>query len=150
MRAIDQSGALQSKFRSNEESTMLNPDYAKASAHYRALALSAQIQSADPYARVARLYKELLLCINMLTVQASKCDNLHLDPQAHQARAIIVALRAGFNFESDELAETLAGLYAALASELEDRLAKPNALRFAELRAGIESIASAWQAIAER
>lgn len=129
---------------------MLNPDYTKASAHYRALALSAQVESADPHHLVALLYEELLLCISILTVQASECDTLLLDPQAHRARSIIVALRAGLNFESGELAETLAGLYAALASELEDRLANPDPLRFAELRAGVESIAAAWQAIAER
>jgi flagellin-specific chaperone FliS len=129
---------------------MLNPNYAKASAHYRTLALSAQIENVEPHVRVALLYQELLLCINILTVQASKCDTLLLDPQAHRARSIIVALRAGLNFESGELAETLAGLYAALASELEDRLANPDPLRFAELRAGVESIAAAWNAIADR
>ena len=61
-----------------------------------------------------------------------------------------MAQRAGLNFESGELAETLAGLYAALASEFEDRLANPDPLRFAELRAGVESIAAAWNAIADR
>lgn len=129
---------------------MLNPNYSRANAHYRTLALSSQIESADPHHLVALLYEELLLCINILTVQASKCDTLLLDPQAHRARSIIVALRAGLNFESGELAETLAGLYAALASELEDRLANPDPLRFAELRAGVESIAAAWNAIADR
>ena len=129
---------------------MLNPDYSKASAHYRTLALSSQIESADPHHLVALLYEELLICINILTVQASKCDNLLLNPQAHRARSIIVALRAGLNFESVELAETLGSLYAALASELEDRLANPEPARFAELRAGVESLAAAWRAIAER
>ena len=129
---------------------MLNPDYSKASAHYGSLALSSQIETADPHMLVALLYDELLACLNILTVLANDGGSLLLNPHAHQARAIIVALRAGLNFESGELADTLAGLYAALASELEERLANPDPLRFAELRAGVESLAAAWDAIAKR
>jgi flagellar protein FliS len=96
------------------------------------------------------LYDELLLCIDVLTLRASREAVLADDEQAHRARGIVIALRAGLDFESGgELAHTLDGLYDALAAELEEKLAAADPNRFSELRAGVESIASAWKAIAE-
>ncbi|MGC1470810.1 MAG: flagellar export chaperone FliS [Sphingorhabdus sp.] len=129
---------------------MLDPHYCKASAHYRALALSSQTESADPHTLVAMLYDELLLCIDVLTLRASRDRPLTDDEQAHRTRGIIIALRAGLDFESGgELALTLDNLYDALSSEFEERLAEPDPQRFAELRAGILSLTSAWKAIAD-
>lgn len=129
---------------------MLDPHYGKASAHYRSLALSSQTESAEPHALVAMLYEELLLCIDVLTLRAGRERSLTDDEQAHRARGIILALRAGLDFESGgELALTLDGLYDALSSEFEERLAEPDPQRFAELRAGVDSVASAWKAIAD-
>lgn len=129
---------------------MLQPNYSKASAHYRSLALSSQAESANPHALVAMLYDELLLCIDVLTLRASRVQSLADDEQAHRARGIVIALRAGLDFESGgELALTLDGLYDALSSEFEERLAELDPQRFAELRAGVDSVASAWKAIAD-
>jgi flagellin-specific chaperone FliS len=129
---------------------VLEPNYSKASAHYRALALSGQTESANPHALVAVLYEELLLCIDVLTLRAKREAVLTDDEQAHRARGIVVALRAGLDFDSGrDLAHTLDGLYAALAAELEEKLKAADPIGFSELRAGIESIASAWKAIAE-
>ena len=129
---------------------MLDPHYSKASAHYRSLAVAGQTESAGPHILVAMLYDELLLCIDVLPLRAGRERSLSDDEQAHRARGIIIALRAGLDFESGgELAFTLDGLYDALASEFEKRLANPEAQRFAELRAGVESVASAWKAIAD-
>jgi flagellin-specific chaperone FliS len=47
------------------------------------------------------------------------------------------------------LALTLDGLYDALSSEFEERLSDPDPQRFAELRAGVLSLTSAWKAIIE-
>ena len=124
------------------------PDYSAASAHYRSLEIGSRIESADPHALVAMLYEELLLCLNILTMEAAGNGTLLASPHAHRARGIVVSLRAGLDFESGgELAATLGGLYAALAAELEDRLADPDPLRFNELRAGVASLAAAWEAI---
>jgi flagellar secretion chaperone FliS len=129
---------------------MLDPHYSKASAHYRSLAVSSQTESADPHALVAMLYEELLLCIDVLTLRAGRERSLTNDEQAHRARGIILALRAGLDFESGGgLALTLDGLYDALSSEFGERLAEPDPQRFAELRAGILSLTSAWKAIIE-
>lgn len=129
---------------------MFDQNFSKASAHYRALALSGKTESANPHALVAMLYEELLLCIDVLTIRAKREESLIHDEQAHRARGIIIALRSGLDFESGgDLAYTLDGLYAALASELEAKLAAPSPVRFTELRAGIGSIASAWSAITE-
>lgn len=128
---------------------MLQPNYSKASAHYRSLALSSQTENANPHALVAMLYEELLLCIDVLTLRASRVQSLADDEQAHRARGIVIALRAGLDFESGgELAFTLDGLYDALAAEIEEKLSAADPVGFTELRAGVESIALAWKAIA--
>lgn len=130
---------------------MLNPSYSKASAQYRALALSGQAENADPHRLVMMLYDELLLCLDVLVRRAERQTSLIGDAQAHRARGIILALRAGLDFESGGvLAFTLDSLYDALSGELERKLAAPDPLRLAELRAGVESLAVAWKAIAER
>ena len=130
---------------------MLHANFDKARAHYRSLELQSQVETADPHSLVAMLYEELLLCIDVLTLRARASDRLTDDEQAHRARGIIVSLRSGLDFETGgPLAATLDGLYVALASELEDRLSAPDPLRFSELKAGVESLSAAWQAIAER
>jgi flagellar secretion chaperone FliS len=129
---------------------MLHAKYNEASAVYRTVELQSQIENADPHSLVAMLYDELLLCIDVLTVRATKAESMLDDPQAHRARAIILSLRSGLDASAGaELAVTLEGLYAALAFELEERLAAPDPLRFAELKAGIGSLSSAWNAIAD-
>lgn len=129
---------------------MLNPGYSKASAQYRALALSAQTENADPHRLVVMLYDELLLCLDVLVRRAERHASLIGDAQAHRARGIILALRAGLDFENGgALAFTLDSLYDGLSGELEQKLSAPDPLRLAELRAGVESLAAAWRAIAE-
>jgi flagellar protein FliS len=130
---------------------MLHFTHSKATAHYRALELQSQIESADPHSLVVMLYDELLLCIDVLTLRARSGDLLTDDEQAHRARAIILSLRSGLDIDGGgELATMLDGLYAALASELEEHLAAPDPLRFSELKAGVKSLASAWAAIVDQ
>jgi flagellar protein FliS len=130
---------------------MLASSYNKASAHYRSLAAAGQAESADPHSLVAMLYDELLLCIDVLTMRAQRGSSLNDDEQAHRARGIIIALRAGLDFEAGgDLAFTLDALYDALSKEFEERLSMPVPQQFTELRAGVESLANAWSAIADR
>jgi flagellar protein FliS len=130
---------------------MLHVSHSKATAHYRALELQSQVESADPHSLVTMLYDELLLCVDVLTLRARSGDPLTDDEQAHRARSIILSLRSGLDVDGGgELATMLDGLYSALASELEEHLAAPDPLRFSELKAGIGSLASAWAAIVDR
>jgi flagellar secretion chaperone FliS len=129
---------------------MQHVSHSKATAHYRTLELQSQVECANPHSLVAMLYEELLLCIDVLTLRACNGDPLIDDEQAHRARSIILSLRSGLDIDGGgALATMLDGLYAALASELEERLATPDPLRFSELKAGVESLASAWAAIVE-
>lgn len=131
--------------------TLSNPHYSKATAHYRSLALTGQTESADPHTLVAMLYDELLLCLDVLVRRAERHRTLVGDEQAHRARSIILALRAGLDFGSGgQLALTLDSLYDALSRELEERLSAPDPLRLTELRAGVQSLAAAWRTIADR
>lgn len=127
---------------------MLRFEFDHARNHYRALQLQSEIERADPHRLVMLLYDELALCVDVLTVRARAGRRLIDDPSAHRARSIVLALRSGLDFSAaGGLASSLDTLYAALADELEQRLTTADADRFAELRASIETLREAWQAI---
>jgi flagellar protein FliS len=127
---------------------MLHAKFDEASAQYRSLALQAEIDRADPHRLVAMLYDELQLCIQVLTVRAQTGQRLTDDPQAHRARSIILSLRSGLDFNASALASSLDALYAALAVELDERLAHPETERISELGSAVDALAQAWRAIA--
>ncbi|MEY4999606.1 MAG: hypothetical protein RIS00_1650 [Pseudomonadota bacterium] len=127
---------------------MLHAKFDEASAQYRSLALQAEIDRADPHRLVAMLYDELQLCIQVLTVRAQTGQRLTDDPQAHRARSIILSLRSGLDFNASALATSLDALYAALAVELDERLAHPETERISELGSAVDTLAQAWRAIA--
>jgi flagellar protein FliS len=127
---------------------MLHAKFDEASAQYRSLALQAEIDRADPHRLVAMLYDELQLCIQVLTVRAQTGQRLTDDPQAHRARSIILSLRSGLDFNASALATSLDALYAALAVELDERLAHPETERISELGSAVDALAQAWRAIA--
>jgi flagellar protein FliS len=127
---------------------MLPAKFDEASAQYRSLALQSEIERADPHRLVAMLYEELMVCIDVLTVRAQTGERLTDDPQAHRARSIILSLRSGLDFAASDLAAHLDGLYAALGSELDQRLARPQPERISELGSAVETLAHAWRAIA--
>ncbi|MBP6580506.1 MAG: flagellar protein FliS [Sphingorhabdus sp.] len=127
---------------------MLHAKFDEASAQYRSLALQAEIDRADPHRLVAMLYDELQLCIQVLTVRAQTGQRLTDDPQAHRARSIILSLRSGLDFNASALATSLDALYAALAVELDERLAHPEPERILELGSAVDTLAQAWRAIA--
>jgi flagellar protein FliS len=127
---------------------MLHAKFDEASAQYRSLALQAEIDRADPHRLVAMLYDELQLCIQVLTVRAQTGQRLTDDPQAHRARSIILSLRSGLDFNASALATSLDALYAALAVELDERLAHPEPERISELGSAVDTLSQAWRAIA--
>lgn len=127
---------------------MLQAKFDEANAQYRSLALQAEIDRADPHRLVAMLYDELQLCIQVLTVRAQTGQRLTDDPQAHRARSIILSLRSGLDFNASALASSLDALYAALAVELDERLAHPEPERISELGSAVDTLSQAWRAIA--
>jgi flagellar secretion chaperone FliS len=123
--------------------------YGRATEHYRTMDIASRVESADPHALVAILYDELLACIDVLAAAARRGHALATNRHAHKARAILVSLQSGLDFDAGgDLAPMLAGVYAATAEELEARVADGNIDRIAELRSAIESVALAWNDIA--
>jgi flagellar secretion chaperone FliS len=122
--------------------------YGRARDHYRSMEISSRVASADPHSLVAILYDELLSCIDVLEALASRGQPLAGNSHTHRARAILIALQSGLDFESGgDLAPMLAGVYAAVSEELEARVADGNVDRIGELRSAIESVAHAWNDI---
>lgn len=127
---------------------MLHRRFDNASAQYRSLAMQSEIERADPHRLVALMYEELTLCVDVLIVCAHGGQRLADKPQAHKARSIVLALRSGLDFNAaGDLAATLDGLYAALADELDQRLADGDPDRLAELRASVVTLSEAWASI---
>ncbi len=123
--------------------------YGRASEHYRSMEVSSRVASADPHTLVAILYEELLTCVDVLGAAAGRGQALATHPHAHRARAILLSLQAGLDFDQGgELATMLAGLYAAISEELNERISDGNVDRIGELRCAVESVAHAWGDIA--
>jgi flagellar secretion chaperone FliS len=123
--------------------------YGRASDQYRSIDISSRVASADPHSLVAILYDELLACIDVLAAMAARGQPLATSSHAHRARAILLSLQSGLDFDQGgALAPMLAGLYAAASEELEARIADGNIDRIGELRSAIESVALAWNDIA--
>lgn len=123
--------------------------YGRASDHYRSMDISSRVAGADPHSLVAILYDELLSCIDVMGAVAARGQLLAPNGQTHRARAILVALQSGLDFDSGgDLAPMLASVYAAVSEELEARVADGDVARIGELRGAIESVAHAWDDIA--
>jgi flagellar protein FliS len=123
--------------------------FGRARDHYRSMEIASRVASADPHSLVAILYDELLSCIDVLGALAARGQPLSQSSHTHRARAILIALQSGLDFESGgDLAPMLAGVYAAVSEELEARIADGDVARIGELRSAIESVALAWNDIA--
>ena len=126
-----------------------NPRFGRASDQYRSMELSSRIESADPHRLVSILYDELLICVDVLAAAAARGQALATNNYAHKARAILLSLQSGLDFDlGGDLAPILAGLYGAISEELEARIVDGNVDRMAELRIAIESVVHAWNEIA--
>ena len=126
-----------------------NPRFGRATDHYRSMELSSRIESADPHRLVSILYNELLNCVDVLAAAAARGQVLATNEYAHKARAILLSLQSGLDFDQGgDLAPMLAGLYSAITEELNARIADGDVQRMAELRIAIESVVHAWNEIA--
>ena len=126
-----------------------NPRFGRASDQYRSMELSSRIESADPHMLVSILYDELLICVDVLAAAAARGQVLASNQYAHKARAILLSLQSGLDFDQGgDLAPMLAGLYGAIGEELNARIADGDVDRIAELRIAIESVVHAWNEIA--
>ncbi len=126
-----------------------NPRFGRASDQYRSMELSSRIESADPHRLVSILYDELLICVDVLAAAAARRQALATNNYAHKARAILLSLQSGLDFDlGGDLAPMLAGLYGAISEELEARIVDGNVDRMTELRIAIESVVHAWNEIA--
>ena len=126
-----------------------NPRFGRASDQYRSMELSSRIESADSHTLVSILYDELLKCIDVLAATAARGQSLASNDYAHKARAILLSLQSGLDFDQGgDLAPMLAGLYGAIGEELNARISDGNVDRMAELRIAIESVVHAWNEIA--
>lgn len=125
------------------------PSFGRVSDQYRSMELSSRIESADPHMLVSILYDELLKCVDVLAAAAARGQVLATNDYAHKARAILLSLQSGLDFnQGGDLAPMLAGLYVAIGEELNARIADGNVDRMAELRIAIESVVHAWNEIA--
>lgn len=123
--------------------------FGRASDQYRSMELSSRIESADPHMLVSIMYDELLKCVDVLAAAAARGQVLATNEYAHKARAILLSLQSGLDFDQGgDLASMLAGLYGAISEELNARIADGNVARIAELRIAIESVVHAWNEIA--
>jgi flagellar secretion chaperone FliS len=123
--------------------------FGRAADHYRSLDISSRVASADPHELVVILYDELLKCVDVLAAAAARGQSLASHTHAHRARAILISLQGGLDFDQGgDLATVLAGLYASISEELGDRIADGNVSRIQELRIAIEAVAHAWNDIA--
>ena len=123
--------------------------FGRASDQYRSMELSSRIESADPHMLVSIMYDELLKCVDVLAAAAARGLVLATNEYAHKARAILLSLQSGLDFDQGgDLASMLAGLYGAISEELNARIADGNVARIAELRIAIESVVHAWNEIA--
>ena len=126
-----------------------NSNFGRASDHYRSMELSSRVNSADPHMLVSILYDELLKCVDVLAAAAARGQTLATNDYAHKARAILLSLPSGLDFDQGgDLAPMLAGLYGAIGEELNARIADGNGDGMVELRIAIESVVHAWNAIA--
>jgi flagellar protein FliS len=123
--------------------------FGRASDQYRSMELSSRIESADPHMLVSIMYDELLKCVDVLAAAAVRGQVLATNAYAHKARAILLSLQSGLDFDQGgDLAPMLSGLYGAISEELNARIADGNVDRMAELRIAIESVVHAWNEIA--
>lgn len=126
-----------------------NSNFGRASEHYRSMDISSRVESADPHMLVSILYDELLMCVDVLAAAAVRGQILASNDYAHKARAILLSLQSGLDFDlGGDLAPMLSGLYGAISEELEARIVDGNVDRMAELRIAIESVVHAWNEIA--
>jgi flagellar secretion chaperone FliS len=121
----------------------------RARNQYRALELTSRVEGASPHALVAILYEELLRSLDVLGAALRQGQDIGRDPHSERARSIITTLSASLDFDQGAaIANTLAGVYRAMAVQLSTATANGDAAKLSELRDGVATIAASWARLA--
>ncbi len=114
---------------------------------YQAVDLASRIESATPHALVAMLYDELGLSIDIILRAVETGDSTRAMRAHERAAAILHRLETGLDaVRGGGLAQALARIYRQMRNRLAvARTGDISAL--AELRDGVESLATAWAGV---
>ncbi|MEK6638608.1 MAG: flagellar protein FliS [Pseudomonadota bacterium] len=116
---------------------------------YKSLELVSRIDGATPHTLVAILYDELLRSLDVLGAALRQQRDLRNETHARRASDILTALTANLDFDQGaSVAQTLATVYRAMASQLVRVIASGDAEKLAELRDGVDTIATSWRRLA--
>jgi flagellar secretion chaperone FliS len=119
-----------------------------ASQHYRMLELKSRVESASPHGLVGLLYEELLRSLDLAVASVGKGMPLAGNSHAVRAQSIIIALEGSIDFgRGGDLATTLARIYLACRTGLNEASATEDINKLSEVREAISNIAYAWQAL---
>ena len=121
------------------------PNTMRARNQYRSLELASRVEGASPHALVAILYEELLRSLDVLGAALRQGRDIGREPHSARARSILTTLIASLDFDQGAaVAETLASVYRAMALQLSSATANGDAVKLAELRDGVATIAASW------
>lgn len=121
-----------------------NPAYARD--QYQAIELSSRLASADPHGLVMILYDELLQSLDIMRAIMQQQRPLTGEHHAKRAQSIVMSLIGSLDFErGGPLAQTLGTVYRSLANELQRVVKSNDPTGLAQIRAGVEAIASSWR-----
>jgi flagellar secretion chaperone FliS len=122
------------------------PNLLRARNQYKSLELASRVEGASPHALVAILYEELLRAIDVLGAALRQGKDIAREPSAARARSILTALSASLDFDKGgSVAQTLGGVYRAMARQLAEAIARGDAMKLGEVREGIATISESWR-----
>jgi flagellar secretion chaperone FliS len=119
--------------------------FQKAQSQYRETELTSRIEGATPHALVSLMYEQLLQSLDVMLTHHSLGHTMLRDKQYERARSILVSLQASLDFEKGgELAARLGNIYAIVSGRLEKSIREQDGSLLLDVRAGLASIADAW------
>lgn len=122
------------------------PNLLRARNQYKSLELASRVEGASPHALVAILYEELLRAIDVLGAALRQGKDIAREPSAARARSILTALSASLDFDKGgSVAQTLGGVYRAMARQLAEAIAGGDAMKLGEVRDGVATISDSWR-----
>jgi flagellar secretion chaperone FliS len=123
----------------------VNYNLAKARNHYQSLDLASRVEGLSPHGLVALLYVELLHSLDVMAAALRHGRALSSEVHAVRAQSILLALSGSLDFERGG-AVTLAlnTVYRAMSRQLRAVISEGDTDKLAELRIGVDTIASSW------
>ena len=118
----------------------------RARNQYKSLELASRVEGASPHALVAILYDELLRSLDVLGAALRQGNDIAREPSAARARSILTALLASLDFDQGGgVADTLGGVYRAMARQLSEAVADGDSAKLSEVRDGVATISESWR-----